>query len=385
MRKKIDLLHVYAGTRGASGLYLDEIYNALKCKYKQEVIVSAFYPFSYGKKWFYRYSDISSIKLNILNINIIRKAVRFCELILTLIRTFIYIKIKKIRFVNYGLTSDLKIELFFIKLLKFKSDVKIIVTCHDVLPFGSDNPIILSKKIAKKKNFFDIADFLLIHNENSKKELKKYYNISDKKVFMIYFPLMDLNNLEIEHTAIKLIKNKGQFTIGMFGNLRQEKGVDVLLKAWSKVHEQSKNLQLIIAGYVPPNIDYCFENYKDKSVLIYDQFICDSEFKSLISTCDLVVLPYKRGTNSGIPSQIISSGTLVLASDIPMFKNNSIILKDFLFKSEDYNDLFRKILWASSLGKEEIEGYDKNNKKLLRNYKELFSDKIILEFDQIIK
>ena len=385
MKNKIDLLHVYAGTRGASGLYLDEIYKALKFKYKQEVIVSAFYSFPYGKKWFYRYSDISSIGLNILNVNIIRKAVRFFELILTLIRTFIYIKIKKVRFVNYGLTSDLTIELFFIKLLKFKSNVKIIITCHDVLPFGSDDPSILSKKIKKKKQFFDLADFLLIHNENSKKDLKEYYNIGDKKVFMIYFPLMDLNNLNLEKTETNLIKDKNQFTVGMFGNLRQEKGVDVLLKAWSKMFDPSKNIRLIIAGYVPPNINYGFESVENKSVVVYDRFINDSEFKSLIESCDVVVLPYKRGTNSGIPAQIISTGTLVLTSDIPMFKNNSIISNEFLFKSEDYNNLSSKLLWVSSLKEDVLEKYKKENSKSLINYNKLFSEKIILEFNKIIK
>lgn len=385
MKNKIDLLHVYAGTRGASGLYLDEIYQALKNNYKQEVIVSAFYSFSYGKKWFYRYSDISSIGLNILNVNIVRKTLRFFELIITLLRILIYVKVNKVKYVNYGLTSDLTIELLFMRILKLISNSKLIITCHDIIPFGSDDPNILSKKIEKKNKFFLLADYLLIHNENSKIELKKYYNIEGDKIFMIYFPLMDLNNLNLEQTKTNLVKDKKPFTVGMFGNLRQEKGVDILLKAWNKMFDHSKNIQLIIAGYVPPNLKYGFESVENKSVVICDRFINDSEFKSLIESCDVVVLPYKRGTNSGIPTQIISTGTLVLTSDIPMFKNNSIILKDFLFRSEDYNDLSSKLLWVSSLEKDVLERYKKENSKSLINYNKLFSEKIILEFDKIIK
>ena len=72
MKKQIDILHIYAGTSGAAGLYLDEIHLALNEKYKQEVVVSYNYPFNYGKKWFYRFSDISSIGLKALKIRKIR-------------------------------------------------------------------------------------------------------------------------------------------------------------------------------------------------------------------------------------------------------------------------------------------------------------------------
>jgi glycosyltransferase involved in cell wall biosynthesis len=384
MNKKIDILHIYAGTRGASGLYLDEIYRALKGNYTQEVIVSAFYSFPYGKKWFYRYSDISSIGLNILKINIVRKTLRFFELFITLIRILIYVKFSNVRFVNYGLTSDLVVEYLFIRLLKFNSKVEVIITCHDVVPFGSDDADILSKKIKRKKLFFDLADYLLIHNENSKKDLKRYYNIVEKTLPVLCFPLMDLNNLNSKPTEISLIRDKSKFTIGMLGNLRQEKGVDVLLKAWNKFYEPSKNIQLIIAGYIPHNIDYGFDKFKNKSVLIYDKFIEDSEFKSLIEECDVVVLPYTRGTNSGIPSQVTSSGTLVLTSNIPMFRNNRIISSEFLFESEDYKDLSSKLEEISSMDKYTIQCYNDKNSILLLRYKKTFSENILLVFNKLL-
>ena len=40
MKKQIAILHIYAGTSGAAGIYLDEIHLALGEKYKQEVVVS---------------------------------------------------------------------------------------------------------------------------------------------------------------------------------------------------------------------------------------------------------------------------------------------------------------------------------------------------------
>ena len=383
MRKKIDFLHIYAGTRGASGLYMDKIHNALDSKYNQDVIVSAFYSFDYGKKWFYKYSDISSLKSSVLKIDILRKLLRFIELVITLVRVFFYVKFNEVKFVNYGLTSDLYIELIFIKLLKYRSSTKVIITCHDVLPFGSDNREVLAKKISRKKRFLNISHYLLVHNDNSIDDLKTYYNISNSNVFKINFPIMNLNDLKINHRQVNLSIPKDKFTIGMIGNLRREKGVDLLIEAWEHFYEYNKKVQLVIAGYVSPNIDYGFQKLENKSLIYYDKFVDDSEFRSLIQMCDVIVLPYKRGTNSGIPSQIISSGTLVIASDIDMFCQNKLISEEFLFQSNDFNALSEKLEWISTISKETIAQYKKDQYDKLLQYDSHFIKNVQNEFDKI--
>jgi len=383
MRKNIDFLHIYAGTRGASGLYLDKIYSALEHKYNQEVIVSAFYSFDYGKKWFYKYSDISSLQSPVLRVDIVRKMLRFIELIITLIRVFFYVKFNKVKFINYGLTSDLLVELIFIKLLKYRSNIKVIITCHDVLPFGSDDKDVLAKKIRRKKRFLNISHYLLVHNDNSIDDLKTYYNISNSNVFKINFPIMNLNDLKINHRQVNLSIPKDKFTIGMIGNLRREKGVDLLIEAWEHFYKYNKKVQLVIAGYVSPNIDYGFQKLENKSLIYYDKFVDDSEFRSLIQMCDVIVLPYKRGTNSGIPSQIISSGTLVIASDIDMFCQNKLISEEFLFQSNDFNALSEKLEWISTISKETIAQYKKDQYDKLLQYDSHFIKNVQNEFDKI--
>ena len=57
----------------------------------------------------------------------------------------------------------------------------------------------------------------------------------------------------------------------------------------------------------------------------------DEEYLETLSLAECVVLPYTRGTNSGIPSTAFTMGTDVICSDIPVLKNNSLISRDFLF------------------------------------------------------
>ena len=384
MKKYIDILHIYSGTSGASGLYLNEIYSALNKKYKQEVIVSYNYPFNYGKKWFYRFTDISSLDLEILKIQKIRYIVRFLELITTLLKIYFLLLFNNIKYVNYNLTTDLFIEYIFLKFLKFNKKLKIIITCHDVLPFGTDNPIILEKKIKHKKRFFKLADYLIIHNMNSKKDLRKYYNIKDEKLLNFPFPLMDLNKLKEEKSGLKLDIIEKKFTVGMFGHFRKEKGLNILINAWNEFYGKKKDVQLIIAGNIPPNLDYDFSSIENKSTYILKNFIDDSLLKKLIGICDVVILPYERGTNSGLPSSILTNNTLLLASHIPMFVNNELIDNKFLFESKNSFDLVKKLEWIYLSENKLINELKFKNNTLINDYYENFYRTINSKFDSIM-
>ena len=61
--EKKGCFHVYWGTQGNGGLYLDEIYQVLKSVgISQDVFVSYYYPLAYGKKVFFKYTDLISGK-----------------------------------------------------------------------------------------------------------------------------------------------------------------------------------------------------------------------------------------------------------------------------------------------------------------------------------
>lgn len=116
-----------------------------------------------------------------------------------------------------------------------------------------------------------------------------------------------------------------------------------------------------------PNKDLLKQYLNLKNAVIYDGFLNDNAYAEIIHLSDVVVLPYRRGTNSGIPSSIISMGTMILASNIEMFKNNQIISKDLLFNSGNASSLANKLVWIYSLSKDEKEDIIKNNIFCLSN------------------
>lgn len=341
--KSVDIIHVYAGTSGISGTYIQEIALALESEFSQELFVNYRFPFNNARKIFYRYSELSS---KVFFSNSLRLVIRYIELLSGLIVVFKAILAKDVKVLSYNLTSDLRLELFFLKMVKWVTKTRIVVVCHDVLPFTSNSEK-LNKKKLRKKLFFQCADFLIVHNENSINELRYLYLI-EKNVIKVPFPLMDIKYLrECREDTLPIYK--GEIVFGMLGYFRREKGVLFLIDAWKKFFQsEMPNAHLMLAGYFPEKSPFLNENLEKFNVVIRNNYLSDCEYYKFLENCDIIVLPYSRGTNSGILSTVASLNKPVILSDIPLFEENSFFLKAYFFEKDNSDELAKVLSKAQS-------------------------------------
>jgi glycosyltransferase involved in cell wall biosynthesis len=364
--KKIDILHIYPGTSGSSGLYIHEIFKSLEKHYHQEIIVSYNFPFSYGKKIYYRFTDLAKPNFIHRN-NLLRLAIRYFELLYALSYSLIFIFIFKPKIINYSFTTQINLELYFLKIISKFSNSKIWLTAHDVVPFNISY-FNFEKTKSQREFYFKLADKIVVHNLNSKNDLCNIYNIEKLKILDHLFPIMNLNQIDSDFKKIYLKKfnlNTKEYFL-FTGHLRAEKGVQILIDAWAK-YQKNDNLKikkLVIAGNIPIDFNTDFK----ENIIFINRFLSDSEYHLLIKNAFCVVLPYTRGTNSGIPSSVVSLNTKLITSDIEMFKNNSLVDKKFIFKSGDSSDL-SKLLYKSFFMR-----YDFS---LIDNYKKDFRSEIL--------
>jgi len=378
--KRLDVLHIYAGTGGAAGTYIDGIFSALNGNFSQECIVNYYFPFKYGKKVFYKVTEMSGANI-LSSFPRVRLGFRMLELIYALFFSLLYIFKHKPKVINYSMTSNLKVEYFFLKCLNKYSSCTLLITCHDVLPFQTGYSS-YDEDVKKRKTFFCLADFLLVHNENSKKALIKYFDIHSSHILEYKFPIMDLK--KIQRKDIGELEEKSNFIKILFiGHMRKEKGIEILIEAWKgKVYD---NLHLTIAGNVPSGFDFDFSSIESDNFTLIDKFLNDKDFVELIHSNDFVVLPYTNGTNSGFPSSIISLGSIPLTSNIPMFSNNSLIDKLFVFNSDDKDSLTSKFEYISALSVEEQKIAKQKSMILLDAYAIDFKEEVNGVYDSIIK
>lgn len=335
MKTKKDVVHIYHGTQGAAGLYLHEIYSALStADIKQEAFLSYYFTFNYGKKVFFKYTDLASG----LRKSRFRIYLRAIELLIGLTKTYVYILFNRPKIVNYSLITSFTIDYIFLKVIKITTNSKIAITCHDVIPFG-ENKESVKNQTKQRLKILDCADFLIVHNQNSIVDLNLTFNIKSDKVYYHPFPLMDLNKINVK----KGVTTNKEYDFSFIGHLRNNKGVDVLLKAWKLFHVRFPEATLLIAGNLPDGSNLELHGLEQFNVTVKIGFLTNEDYYDYLNKTRNVVLPYRFGTNSGVLYNLITMEVNIIFSDLLMFTSSPLLNISGKFLTEDVDSLVLKL------------------------------------------
>jgi glycosyltransferase involved in cell wall biosynthesis len=126
------------------------------------------------------------------------------------------------------------------------------------------------------------------------------------------------------------------------GRLAQEKGVDILIRAWPAVVKRVKEAHLIILAEGPEHgklVDLaCQLGVADH--VTFAGNVAESQVASYLAASQVFVLPSRGEGMSNALLEAMAAGRACLASDIPA--NSNLIqpgVNGLLFKSEDHDDL----------------------------------------------
>lgn len=141
----------------------------------------------------------------------------------------------------------------------------------------------------------------------------------DARYIVSPHPLYDHYGEKIERSEAEkeLAIGSGKKNILFFGLIRDYKGLDILLESFSHLDD---SYQLIIAGEPYGS----FEKYRkliDSSpnrerIFTFLNFIPEKEVYKFFSAADVVVLPYRSATQSGISSVAYHFGTPMITTDV---------------------------------------------------------------------
>lgn len=175
-----------------------------------------------------------------------------------------------------------------------------------------------------------LADVILVHARDAATELEKIvgFEIADR-VELLRHPLYDSMHDSPQFLPIEL-RAKETFPPGlrflMFGLIRPYKGATDLLRAFKSLVEagELQECSLIIAGRVhDPELQHMVGQLGelDRSVLMIDRRVSDTELASLCREADVGVLPYRKILTSGSYYQALTFGLPCVVPDIGMFQS----------------------------------------------------------------
>ena len=238
--------------------------------------------------------------------------------------------------------------LFIINKVKSKNpNIKVNFICdnvvsHENFPFG--------KFLAKI--FFSKADKCFLMSDNTIKQIQKY--IPSNKTKKIFLPIKNnfgplLNKEESQNT----LNIESDFLVLFFGLVRDYKGIDILLRAFRKIDTLNKNVKLLIVGESYENKNKYLNLIKkfklEEHVVWINEYVPDNKVNLYFSACDLVVLPYKKASQSGIIPIAYNYNKIILASDTDGLKEFIYEGKNgYLFESLNHASLFDKLKFILS-------------------------------------
>ncbi len=102
-------------------------------------------------------------------------------------------------------------------------------------------------------------------------------------------------------------------TITFIGRIEFYKGIDILVAAIKRISSAKENVRFIIAGKGILSL------VETQNIKIRNYFLSDQEYDQILSETDLLVLPYREGTQSGVLCNALENNIPVIASNVGTF------------------------------------------------------------------
>lgn len=221
----------------------------------------------------------------------------------TLIRIAFYVLIHCPKVVHFQWLKWFPADRCLLWLLR-KLRIRIIYTAHNVLPH--DTGIKFQKQYAR---YYQIVNKIIVHTNATKTELcSKFGNNLETKIEVIPHGIFNVDVLA-EHTddwTQKIAAKKkemglqDQIVFGLFGLQSIYKGSDWLAQIWAetRVLQDATKYHLLIVG-INESVDFsCLDSIHNITKL--ESFVSEEDFIQYMSLTDVVVLPYRCISQSGV-------------------------------------------------------------------------------------
>lgn len=206
------------------------------------------------------------------------------------------------------------VDYYWLRLIALISNAKIVYKAHNVLPHDSGN-----KYVSRYNKYYHFVDIIICHTNISKDEIINRFGIAEEKITVIPHGIFDFNSGDSDSYK-QLIKNKysldGQLVFSSLGEQSLYKGSDIIADVWSKtpeLHDVSK-YRLLIVG---KNSKIDFSNINNiENVYIENRFILEEEFSAVLELSDVILLPYRTISQSGVLFSAIGCSIPVIVSNV---------------------------------------------------------------------
>lgn len=201
------------------------------------------------------------------------------------------------------------------KLKKSNPNLYVAGVFHNVIPHES---FPFQRRLTHK--LLEATDLPILLSAQTESELKSIH--PGKKSLKLFHPVYEQSWPEAPRETLreKHQVNENETVLLFFGLVRKYKGLDILIEALNRLDMPQLNLRLFVVGEFYIDQASIIEKISDKnrdSITVVDRFVSDDEVAEYMHISDMMVLPYRTASQSGILSNAINFELPVITSDLP--------------------------------------------------------------------
>lgn len=364
------------GVRGP-GIYIYSLCDALYKKNRNLTLITNCY---------YEYDKLSNFKVEKrffkhsenLKVGLFRKIIRGLEYCFNMVNLLKIYSKESPDIIHIQWLLFYQFDYFWLRLLRYllrRKNTKIVLTAHNILPHINGYKY---KNILEK--IYSQVDGIIVHSEVMKSQIFEIFGAKRKGWSICVIPhgangkLLEKVNKDILNDYIKKIKSfKAEGRNFLFaGTIHENKGIDILLKAWRKhINKHPYNKLYIVGNPIYDLTDELkiIEKYRS-SISTSLGYKSDEELLAYFLECDFVVLPYKEASQSGVLLTALSLGKPVIATNVGGLPEViRAVQGGYIVNLNDPYLLSEAIDKASSLSEQQLLEWGENiRKKILKKY-----------------
>lgn len=197
-----------------------------------------------------------------------------------------------------------------------KNKVRIIGLLHNIVPHESrkGDRILTSLFLSRLTEGIVLSDSV-------RRDLMAFPESKKLKIHHLFHPVYDHFGERVEKAfaARELGLDPENRYLLFFGLVRKYKGLDLLISAFSKA-SLPEDVRLVIAGEFYDDkseyLDLIRNRGVEERVHLFDEYIPDNKVKYFFSLSEMVVLPYRSATQSGVSQIAIHFATPVVSTNV---------------------------------------------------------------------
>lgn len=207
------------------------------------------------------------------------------------------------------------VDYLFLSVLKHIC-FQVVFTAHNVVPHNSGDSM-----HSKCQKYYRKVDKIIVHVQRTKNELMRDFRVDNRKIFVIPHGLLYSNcnrsNVEQQKQILESqFKLKDKLVISLVGYQSLYKGGDIVKQAYlkSEVLQHSTNVFFIVAGKGGIFTKEMMNTYDN--LLVYDEFLPVELLTAIMEETDVLLLPYRRISQSGVLLTAIEKEIPYIATDV---------------------------------------------------------------------